>query len=318
MKNIGKPIAVLLALSLLTLAACGKGKTQEETTADGSATAPAETLQTETPSSYVEPATAAPVETTTVPVPVTAAPTQAPETQPAATQAPATQPAATEAPAPTEAPQQDVSALSKEQVLALLTEAVNKTKGYTAAITVHHKESFDFAITDVKPGGPLVQRALDFVTNLVIKPSEEDYHFSNGLATTSEGEQTQLLLPKDAPFSLPASGVASASASSENGMTHVVLTLAPEQCTSLTQVPVNHAASIGYLDIGGAFSLLRIQAVDIKYPGSVIDAWIRADGYVSAVTYTVKLDAYAEASAMGISGSAKFGGDQVEQWTINW
>ena len=151
-----------------------------------------------------------------------------------------------------------------------------------------------------------------------IRPTEETYAFSGGHATTAEGEDTQLLLPKAAAFTLPAAGVQSASAKEENGMTHVFLTLAPEECTDLSQIPAYHAASIGYLDIGSKFSLLKIQSVDIKYPGSTIDAFIRPDGYVASVTYTVKMDASAQASAMGITGSANFGGDQVEIWEINW
>ena len=312
MNKIDRILAAALALSLLTLTACGKKK-PEETTAQPTEE-PSESLTSETPSVYTEPTTlppAVPETTTAAPVETTLPPvTAAPETQPPTTAAPA--------PAPTEAPKTDYASFTKEQTLALLTQAVNQTKAYAGNITVHHKESFDFAITDVQPGGALVQQAVDFVKNLVIKPSEETYSFSGGHATTSEGEDTQLLLPKAAAFTLPAAGVQSAWAQEENGLVHVFLTLVPEECTSLTQVPAYHAASIGYLDIGSSFHVLQIKSVDIKYPGSTIDAYIRPDGYVSAVTYTVKLDAFAEAAAMGITGSAKFGGDQVEAWTVNW
>ena len=61
-----------------------------------------------------------------------------------------------------------------------------------------------------------------------------------------------------------------------------------------------------------------MESIDIKYPGSTIDAYIRGDGYVDSVTYTIKLDAYGKANAMGITGSANFGGDQKEIWKINW
>lgn len=211
------------------------------------------------------------------------------------------------------------SAYTPAQVVDLLSKAVNKTKGYTGQITVHHKESFDNPnITNVKPGGAVMQPAIDFVVGLVVKPTEEDYRFSGGYATTSEGEQTQLLLPKAAPFTLTASGVQSATAAEENGMVHVRVTLKSEQCTSLTQVPTYNASSIGYLDIASKFSVLQIQEVNIQYPGSTIDAYIRPDGYVQNVTYVISLSAHAQAKAMGITGSADFSGNQTEVWNIQW
>ena len=242
-----------------------------------------------------------------------------------ASQSPAASTAA--APAVTQAPQTaapatqaaNYASYTPAQVVSLLSDAVNKTKAYTGTLVVHHKESFENAnITNVNPGGALVQQAIDFVKNLVIKPTEEDYQFSGGLATTSEGEQTQLLLPKAAPFSLTADGVQSATAAAENGMVHVKITLKPEQCTSLTQVPTYNASSIGYLDIASKFSVLKIEQVNIQYPGSTIDAYIRPDGYVQNVTYVIKLSAHAQASAMGISGSADFSGNQTEIWTLKW
>lgn len=217
----------------------------------------------------------------------------------------------------TQAP--NYAAYTPAQVVDLLSKAVNKTKGYTGAITVHHKESFDNpSITNVQPGGAVMQPAIDFVVGLVVKPTEENYKFSGGYATTSEGEQTQLLLPKSAAFTLNANGVQSATASQENGMVHVRVTLKPEQCTSLTQIPAYNASAIGYLDISSKFSVLKIQQVNIQYPGSTIDAYIRPDGYVQSVTYVISLSAHAQAQAMGITGSADFSGNQTEVWNIQW
>ena len=112
--------------------------------------------------------------------------------------------------------------------------------------------------------------------------------------------------------------MAAASISQEGDLVHVILTLAAEEVRSLSEVPKYNAASIGYLDIAGSFSILQIDEVTIRYPGSVIDAYVRGDGYVDRVTYTIKLDAGGKAHAMGISGSADFNGDQVEIWEIKW
>ena len=161
-------------------------------------------------------------------------------------------------------------------------------------------------------------KLMNFVTGLVIKPSEEDYSFSNGSAVTSEGEKTQLLLPKDAAFTLSDSGVKSASIEKKNGMTHITVTLVSESCNSLTDKPEHNASAIGYLDISGSFKLMKITSIKIDYPGSVIDVYIRDDGYVSSVTYTVNMDCHGEASYGLINGKADFKGAQTETWTLKW
>lgn len=300
MQKLQRLTAVILLLSLLALAGCGAKKEQETTAEPVSETTEAETLSS-------------PVSTTPF---SDAATTAASETEVATTAAPTT--AAPTTAAPTTAAPIPVSAYTPAQVLELLSGAVNKTKGYTGSVTVHHKESFTGGLKNVTPGGALVQQAVDFVMNLVAKPTEEDYQFSGGTAVTSEGETTQLLLPKAAAFTLPPEGVASASASEENGMVHVRLTLAPETCTSISEIPAYNASAIGYLDLASKFKVIKIQSVTIQYPGSTIDAYIRPDGYVQSVTYTIKLDAATTASGMGITGSANFAGDQVEEWNIQW
>ncbi len=333
MKNPKRIIASLLIVpSLLTFAGCRfqKDLIVEEPTPGVSETglipeqtaATAETvsipLVTAVPTETAAPATTAPP----VSAPTTAAPTAQPTAAPTAAVPTAPTTALPTAPpttaAPTTAAQPNYAAYTAEQTVKLLSDAVNKTKAYRGNITVHHKESFTGGLKSVQPGGALVQRAVDFVIGLVVKPTEEDYQFANGVATTSEGEQTQLLLPKAAPFTLTAAGVQSAVARAENGGVRVQLTLKPEVCTALDQIPPNNAAAIGYLNLAGRFSVLKINSVKIQYPGSTIDALIRPDGYVQSVTYTIKMDATAEATGMGISGSGNFAGDQTEVWEIRW
>lgn len=273
----------------------------ESTTADPAIT---ETAPTTTEVAIPDATTVAPVTTTLPPV-----------SDPTTTAAPTT-----EAPADTTAPAQDNS---KEAILGMLSDAVNKTKAYTSSITVDHVEAFNIEEPVVKLDsaemlGTLATRAVNFVKDLVLKPSSEVYKFSGGKATTSEGEQTQLLLPKDRAFSLPPEAVANAEMTDENGMKHIKITLVPEETHSLSEVPTNHANSIGYLDLAGSFKIIQIDQIDITYPGSVIEAYIREDGYVSSVTYTINLAASSKAHGMGVSGSATFSGSQTESWKINW
>ena len=312
MHHMKAAVAVLLILALITLGACGSKKTPEEPSSTQS-TSESTLPLTESAASVT--ATSAADNTTAV----TSAADTTLTTAAISTTAPATTAEATSAAtSATAASGSDFSSFDKAQTLNFLAAAINKTKAYTGDITVHHKESFTSTVTNVKPGGELATRALNFIKDLVLKPTEEDYRFSGGTATTSEGETTQLLLPKAAAFTLPEEGVAAASISQEGDLVHVILTLAAEEVRSLSEVPKYNAASIGYLDIAGSFSILQIDEVTIRYPGSVIDAYVRGDGYVDRVTYTIKLDAGGKAHAMGISGSADFNGDQVEIWEIKW
>ena len=307
-------ILTVLALiaSVLGLAACGT-KTQPETTtaAPDTSAAPvseSDTVPTEMPGETEAPASDG-TETTAAPDTTAALDTTA---------APAPAESTTAAPETTNAAQTDYSGWDKTQILNYLSAAINKTKGYTGNITVNHKESFTSTVTNVTPGGALVTQAVNFVKDLVLKPSEEVYSFSGGTATTSEGETTQLLLPKAAAFTLPPEGVANATIAREGDKTRVVLTLAAEEVNSLSAVPKYNSSAIGYLNLDGKFSIIQIQELTIKYPGSKIDALVRDDGYVQSVTYTITLDSYAKAKGMGITGTANFYGDQVEIWNINW
>lgn len=315
MKNSRRIFCAVLSVCLLFLCSCGGNK-------DAQTTAVPETVTETAAPAQTEPQTEITADAVTQSLTVETSSEQPPVTQAPATQTPVTQAPATEKPTEraTEAPQTAAqTAYTKEQIVEAFKAAVNKTKAYTGNITVHHKESFsDMQISNVSPGGELSSRVMNFITGLIIKPSEEDYSFSGGKATTSEGEQTQLLLPKDGAFTLDASGVASASLEKKDGLTHVKLTLVKEECNSLTDIPKHNASAIGYLDIGSAFNLMKITAVRITYPGSVIDAYVRADGYVSSVTYTVYMDCHGEATYGLISGSADFSGAQTEQWTIKW
>lgn len=308
-KHILIALSLLLIAAMLTFAACGKKPAQEPTTAPDTTAAPVSETPSET-QSEPQGETLAPVPDTTAATDTTVAPDTTAAPVPDTTAAPA--------PESTNAAQTDFSGYDKAQILNYLAAAINKTKSYAGNITVNHKESFTSTVTNVTPGGALVTQALNFVKDLVLKPSEEVYSFSGGTATTSEGETTQLLLPKDKAFSLPLEGVANATISNEGDKVHVVLTLSPEEVNSLAAVPAYNSSAIGYLNLDGKFKIIQIQELTIKYPGSKIDAFVRADGYVDSVTYTITLDASAKAKGMGITGTADFNGDQVEIWKINW
>ena len=305
-----KVLCVVLVLSLVFLCACGGGKTPDETTVTEETTVEEQTTSEDIPSS------AETAESTTAETQTTDAHSTEPATAPPVSERPTEKPTEPSTEPPTKA---EPTVYTKAQTVELLKAAVNKTKGYKGDITVHHKEAFsELTVSNVYPGGELSTKFINFLTGLIIKPSEETYSFSGGTATTSEGEKTQLLLPKDAPFTLTDSGVKSAKIEQVDGMTHITLTLVAEECNSLSEKPKHNASAIGYLDIGDSFKLMKITAIQIKYPGSVIDAYIREDGYVSSVSHTVHMESHGEATYGLINGKADFKGSQTETWNINW
>ena len=297
----------LTALILVTLASCKKtpAPSGEETT-----TVPA---VTEVP--------------TTLPV----APTDAPSTLPATTAVPetttgvpetTTAPATTAAPtteATTAAPAADPASWSREQMVAFVSDAVNKSKAYAGSLTADHNQSFTFEIKSVSPGGAIIQPISQTIVNNLLKPTTETLSFSGGTATDSDGETVPILLPKKQGFALTAAGVASASASANGTDVTVTLTLIPET-GNLTAVPANNAAAIGYLDASKvtSLSLFSVEKFDVSYPGSTLKITVNADGYVTAAEYSTPV-AIEGAGKIGlIPGSLSSSGESKESWVLHW
>lgn len=207
--------------------------------------------------------------------------------------------------------------MTKAEILAVLSDAVNKTKAYTGAVSVHHTEGFSAEIQSIT-GGDLVASFANRLIGSVVAPVDETLSFSGGTAVNSEGETVPLLLPKRGAFTLTESGVASATVSQSGQNTVVDITLVSES-VGMNEIPTANAAAIGYLDVSSIdISILTVQSANITYSGSTIHAVINPDGYIASATYTIPLYVEGSASAIGISGSAVFTGQETESWTINW
>ena len=253
-------------------------------------------------------------------------------TVPAATTAPAvvsTAPAAMQTAAATTAAQQtqpqesvpttaDVSVMTKAQIIELLGNAVNKTKGYTGDIQVNHTEAFDnIEIVEIT-GGSIVKNIANGLVSSVVKPSDEVLSFHAGVATNSEGELMQLLLPQNGAFSLTDAGVASASIQRTANGVVIDATLVSET-VGMNDVPKHNASGIGYLDVSKIdLSILTVTKADITYPGSTIHAEINSDGYISKAVYTIKLHLDGAGKSGLINGTAVIEGSEVETWILNW
>lgn len=238
----------------------------------------------------------------------------------------ATDSAGTEAPLPSYSESEssaapevpDFSAYTKEQVLNVYEKAHALTRGYMGNMTVHHTEAFTAEVKEATPDSSLVKTLANYIVDLVGSEGEQTLIFSGGKALNSDDEVIPILLPQKTAYSLPAEGVLSAKAEAEGELLHLQIVLVPETVT-MGEVPKYNAGAIGYLDTSGmSFKIITISRVDISYTGSVIDAYIRTDGYIQSVTYTINMSTYAEISGMGISGNGTLEGAQTEKWVFGW
>ncbi len=212
---------------------------------------------------------------------------------------------------------EDYSAYSVEEIIALYSDALNRTRDYKGTLNVSHSESFTAEVVRAEPDNALVKRLANYVVNLVGSEGSQELVFNNGSAVNSDGETIPVLLPQRTGFNLSADGVAFASAEKVNDAVRVKLRLVPET-VSMGQVPTHNASAIGYLDTSDiSVPVVTMHQVDITYPGSEIDAYITSDGYIKSVTYTINMSTYAVLSGMGMSGSGVLEGAQTEKWVIN-
>ncbi|MCH5198803.1 MAG: hypothetical protein J1E34_07850 [Oscillospiraceae bacterium] len=251
------------------------------------------------PSSVPESSTEAP-ESTTLPIESTSAPAES-----------------TSAPAESTTESSPAS-WSKAEVIAFLTEAVNKTKAYTGTITAHRTEDLGVTVENISPNIPAVKSIANSIISRVVKPVDETLTFTGGTCVDSEGETLPLLLPKRQNFVLSESEVSSAKASS-NGNNIVVEIALISELGSLTQIPTANAGTIGYLDISDIdLSMLTIEKLDIEYRGSTIKAVVNSNGYVVSADYYVPIGIDASGKALGFTGAFACSGYQIETWEINW
>jgi hypothetical protein len=202
-----------------------------------------------------------------------------------------------------------------EEIVSKMTTAINKTKGCKNNLAVHHSESFTANITECT-GGAIGQRVANSLVSAVVKPTDQTLNFANGTAVTAEGETTQILLPKNGPFTLSPGGVKTAKAYQEGDKTVLVVTLIQENVDKNT-VPYHNSRGIGYLDPNSVDLMgMTITSGEIQYLGSSIMVKINQAGYVTYAKYTIPLHVYGEGAKGSLSGYAVFDGAQTEIWEL--
>ncbi len=208
-----------------------------------------------------------------------------------------------------------VSNLGKAEILSKMTAAINQTKSYKGNLAVHHSESFTANITECT-GGAIGQKVANALVGAVVKPTDQTLNFSNGTAVTNEGETTQILLPKNAQFSLSADGVKSANAYQEGSLTVYTVTLVQENVDQV-KIPHHNSKGVGYLNVASIDLMgMTITSGEIQYLGSSILIKVNPQGYVTYARYTIPLHVYGEGAKGSLSGYAVFDGEQTEIWEL--
>ena len=208
--------------------------------------------------------------------------------------------------------------LSVQEVIDLYANALNLTRAYQGTVSVHHTETFSGNVVEAQPLGALTTRLANRIVDMVSDPHDSTLTFTGGVGTNEDGETVPILLPKKGAFSLPAAGVRNAYMDTANGMRHVVINLLPES-VGFNEVPYYNSGAIGYLDTASLdLSIIRINSCTITYTGSVIDAYIRDDGYISSVNYTINLGVEGSVTGLGITGSGTMEGVEYESWVLLW
>ncbi len=253
---------------------------------------------------------------TTMDVPDTTAPTTAAPT----TTAPTTT-------APTTAAPTDPAKLSKKEVVAALTKAINTLKN-ERNMTAQKTEATKIVLTEcsAKAATNLVNRALE---NAGVNETVT-YNFRDGKAvgTDAEGKAAHegktvsprdVIPPAEKDFALSAEGVESATAKRNGNDTVYTVKLAPERTTLQNPVPKWNAGAIGYVDFSKRqLTGVTLEEVNITYPGSVITATVNADGKIIRLSEYLPLQGDGKAKVTVFSGTAKFSGDVSATWTFSY
>ena len=227
---------------------------------------------------------------------------------------------ANQAQTPVASPEGDPSSWNTQQIIDKLTLAMNTTKSSTGSCTAHHKEGITVEITDC-PGGNTVKNIITPLVDKFTKPTEEDITFTNGAGTNAKGESITFnsIPPVDKNFSLPAAGVASASASSDGTNTVINVTLVEEKTTLDSPVPQYTSNVIGYLNLNNLdLGSVKITACDFTYTGSSVTATIDSNNRIVSIKYRLPMAVTGSGSMGFIKATVGFTGEQNEEWTFNW
>lgn len=218
----------------------------------------------------------------------------------------------------------DVSALSKEQILAKVSESVNKVKN-EQNMTAHKTEYITVNLTRLS--AEAVRGTVNgIISSLVGEPVDETIKVANGIATYPDGSTKPVKeaippsndVTKD--FALTADGVASATATKQGENTVYTVVLVAESTTSADPVPKHNPVAIGYLNLMGLSLPSGVSITDsrMQYPGSTVEVTVNPAGQVIKLVNKMPMTGYGAAKIAIVSGDADFEGNLDETWEFTY
>ncbi len=220
----------------------------------------------------------------------------------------------------------DVSALSKEQILAKVSEGVNKIKN-EQNMTAHKTENVTVNLTALSVES-LRSLVNGIISSLVGEPVDETITVAGGIATYPDGKTKPVKeaippsndVTKD--FSLTIDGVASATASKQGENTVYSVVLVAETTTGTNPIPNHNSKAIGYLNIMSFNDDLpsgaQIIDANMSYPGSTVEITVNPAGQVIKFVNKMPMNGDGTAKIAFAEGKAEFEGELIEMWEFTY
>lgn len=217
----------------------------------------------------------------------------------------------------------DVSSLTKEQIVAKVAEAVNKVKS-EQNMTCQKTENITVNITELS-AETLRSPVNSVVSSIVGDPTNETITVANGIATYPDGSTRpvkEAIPPSNnatKDFALTADGVVNATAVKQGDNTVYTVVLIAETTTAASPIPTHNSKAIGYLDLMGLdLPGVTITQADMQYPNSTVEVTVNAAGQVVKLVNKMPMTGTGAAKITFLSGNAKFEGSLDEVWEFTY
>ena len=231
------------------------------------------------------------------------------------------------APTTTAKAQPDPSRMSKDDILRELTAAMRTLKSERNMLAVK-TEATKLTVTECSASSAvgLLNKALE---SSGINGTTT-YNFKNGQAVgvdakgkpVDDGKTVtphDVIHPVKQDFSLPASGVQSATAKRSGSDTVYTVKIVKERTSLQNPVPPYNSKAMGYVDLAARMpSAVTPSEVNITYPGSVVTATVNSAGKIVKLTEYMPLQGDGAAKITVFNGTARFEGDVSAAWTFTY
>lgn len=220
----------------------------------------------------------------------------------------------------------DVSALSKEQILAKVSEGVNKIKS-EQNMTAHKTENITVNLTALSVES-LRSLVNNIISGMVGDPVDETIKVAGGIATYPDGSTKPIKeaippsndVTKD--FALTIDGVANATATKQGENTVYSVVLVAETTTGTNPIPTHNSKAIGYLNIMSFNDDLpsgaQIIDANMSYPGSTVEITVNPAGQVIRFVNKMPMKGDGTAKIAFAEGKAEFEGELNEVWEFTY